>query len=59
MKKKKLNKLKVCCLFTSLLAIYMIVKFNDITTNIICLLILFINHLYIMTPITRVEKRKK
>ena len=54
---KKLNKLKVCCLFTSLLAIYMIAKFNDITTNIICLFVLFINHLYILTPIKR--KRRK
>lgn len=59
MKKKKLNIVKVCCLFGSLLALYMMIKFNDINTNIICLFVLFINHLYIMTPITRVEKRKK
>ena len=55
---KKLNKLKVCCLITSILAIITIaLNKTDIRINIACLVLIIINYLYIMTPIKR--KRKK
>ena len=55
---KKLNKLKICCLITSILAIITIaLNDKDIKINIACLTLMVINYLYITTPIKR--KRKK
>lgn len=56
-KKRKINLLKVSGLITSILAIYIIYKNISYNINIACLACIFINYLYIMTPIKRKAKR--
>lgn len=57
MKKQKTNILKITGVITSLLAIYIICKNINCNINILCLTCIFINYLYITTPIKRKTKR--
>ena len=57
MKKQRINILKVSGLITSIMAIYIIYKNISCNINILCLTCIFINYLYITTPIKRKSKR--
>ena len=57
MKKQKINILKITGAISIILAIYIIYKNISYNINILCLTCIFINYLYITTPIKRKVKR--
>ena len=56
-KNKKINILKVTGAITILLAIYIIHTSGNVRINMLCIFSIFINYLYIATPITRKVKK--